>query len=152
MVSGGLSMADVIIIYDSKSGNTAKAAEAVSEGVKESGSGVILKKADEAVTADLAGPEGVILGAYCMLDKAPPAMRKFIEKQMAAAVLDGKVGAVFGSYKETGRQLPKLESALTDKKVRIVAEGVNALNTPDTEARKKLKALGKKVGEQALKG
>ncbi|MGA9140510.1 MAG: flavodoxin domain-containing protein [Methanocella sp.] len=144
-------MVDVIIIYDSKSGNTAKAAEAVSEGVKESGAVAIVKKAEEAVAGDLTGPRGVILGAYCMLDKAPPAMRKFVEKQMSAATMDGKVGAVFGSYKKTGKQLPKLESALTEKKVKIVAEGVNALNSPDAEALKKLKALGKKVGEQALK-
>jgi flavodoxin I len=57
-------MADVIIIYDSKSGNTAKAAVEIGEGVKEAGAGAILKKADEAVAADLAGPEGIILGAY----------------------------------------------------------------------------------------
>jgi flavodoxin I len=144
-------MADVIIIYDSRSGNTAKAAEAVSEGVKESGAAVVVKKAEEAVAADLAGPRGVILGAYCMLDKAPPAMRKFVEKQMSAAILDGKVGAVFGSYRKTGKQLPRLESALTDRKVKIVAEGINALNAPDEETLKALRTLGKKVGEQALK-
>jgi flavodoxin I len=144
-------MADVIIIYDSKSGNTAKAAVEIGEGVKEAGAGAILKKADEAVAADLAGPEGIILGAYCMMDKAPPTMRKFIENQMSSASLDGKVGAVFGSYKKSGKQLPKLESALTDKKVKIVAEGINALNTPDAKTLKELRALGKKVGEQALK-
>ena len=144
-------MAEVIIIYDSRSGNTAKAAAAVGEGVKDAGAVAIVKKAEEAIAGDLAGPQGIILGAYCMLDKAPPAMRKFIEKQMSAAMLDGKVGAVFGSYKKTGKQLPKLESALTDKKVKIVAEGVNALNAPDAKALKELKALGKKVGEQALK-
>ncbi len=144
-------MVDVIIIYDSKSGNTAKAAEAVCNGVKESGAVAVLKKAEEAVTGDVKGPKGVILGAYCMMDKAPPAMRKFIEKQMSAADLDGKVGAVFGSYKKTGKQLPKLETALTDKKVKIVAAGVNALNSPDAETLEKLRELGKKVGEQALK-
>jgi flavorubredoxin len=86
-----------------------------------------------------------------MMDKAPPAMRKFIEKQMSAATLEGKVGAVFGSYKKTGKQLPKLESALTDKNVKIVAEGINALNCPDEKTLAALRALGKKVGEQALK-
>jgi flavorubredoxin len=144
-------MVDVIVIYDSKTGNTAKAAGEICKGIDESGAGVILKKADEAVMDDLAGPKGIILGSYCMLDKAPPAMRKFIEKQMAGADLDGKVGAVFGSYRKTGKQLPKLEGALTDKKVRIVAEGVNALNSPDPETLKKLRALGKKVGLEAMK-
>lgn len=144
-------MADVIIIYDSKSGNTAKAAVEIGEGAKEAGASVILKKADEAVAGDLVAPKGIILGAYCMMDKAPPAMRKFFEKQMPAAKLDGKVGAVFGSYKKSGKQLPKLESALTEKKVKIVAEGINALNAPDAKTLKELRALGKKVGEQALK-
>ena len=144
-------MVDVIIIYDSKSGNTAKAAEAVSEGVKEAGATVVVKKAEEAVAGDLKAPKGVILGAYCMLDKAPPAMRKFVEKQMSTATLDGKVGAVFGSYKKTGKQLPKLEAYLTEKKVKIVADGINALNTPDAKALGELKTLGKKVGELALK-
>lgn len=144
-------MVDVIIIYDSKTGNTAKAAEEIGKGVEESGAGVILKKADEAVTNDLMGPKGIIIGSYCMLDKAPPAMRKFFEKQMSCADLDGKVGAVFGSYKKTGRQLPKLEGALTDKKVRIVAAGVNSLNSPNAETVTKLRELGKKVGKEAMK-
>ncbi len=144
-------MADVIVIYDSKTGNTAKAAEEICKGIDEAGAGVILKKAEEAVAKDLSGPKGIILGCYCMLDKAPPAMRKFIEKQMAGASLEGKVGAVFGSYRKTGRQLPKLEAALADKKVRIVAESVNALNSPDAGALKKLRELGKKVGLEAMK-
>jgi flavorubredoxin len=144
-------MVDVIVIYDSKTGNTAKAAEEICEGIKEAGAEAVLKKADEAAMGDLSGPKGIILGSYCMLDKAPPAMRRFIEKQMAGADLEGKVGAVFGSYRKTGKQLPKLEGALTDKKVRIVAEGVNALNSPDPETKKKLRALGKKVGEDAMK-
>jgi flavorubredoxin len=144
-------MADIIIIYDSKSGNTAKAAEAVSEGVKEAGASVVMKKAEEAVAGDLKAPKAVILGAYCMLDKAPQAMRKFVEKQMSTVALDGKVGAVFGSYKKSGKQLPKIEAYLTDKKVKIVAEGINALNAPDTKTLGELKAMGKKVAEQALK-
>jgi flavorubredoxin len=144
-------MADVIIIYDSKSGNTAKAAADISEGVKESGAEAILKKAEEAVMSDLIGPKGIILGSYCMMDKAPPAMRKFLEKQLASADTNGKVGAVFGSYKKTGKHLPKLESALTDKKVKIVAEGVNSLGIPDAKTTKLLRALGKKVGEEAIK-
>jgi flavodoxin len=144
-------MADVIIIYDSKTGNTLKAAEEVRKGVNEAGAVAVLKKADEAVKEDLIEPKGIILGSYCMLDKAPPAMRKFIEKQMAGADMDGKVGAVFGSYKKTGGQLPKLESALADKKVRIVAEGVNSLGSPDAETAKKIREMGKKVGKEAIK-
>ncbi len=144
-------MVDVIVIYDSKTGNTAKAAGEICQGIREAGAEPILKKADEAVKDDLAGPKGIVLGCYCRLDKAPPAMRKFIEKQMAGADLEGKVGAVFGSYRKTGKQLPKLESALKDKKVKVVAEGVNALNSPDPGTLKKLRALGKKVGEEAMK-
>ncbi len=93
-------MVDVIVIYDSKTGNTAKAAAEICEGIRESGAEAILKKADEAVKDDLVGPKGIILGSYCMLDKAPPAMRKFIEKQLSGADVDGKVGAVFGSYRK----------------------------------------------------
>ena len=144
-------MAEVIIIYDSKTGNTAKAAAAIGEGVKEAGAVAVLKKVEEAVAGDLARPKGIVLGAYCMMDKAPPAMRKFIEKELSAAALDGKVGAVFGSYKKTGKQLPKLEGALADKKVKIVAKGVNALNSPDAKTLSALRELGRKVGEQALK-
>ena len=110
-----------------------------------------MKKAEEAVAGDLTAPKGIILGAYCMMDKAPPAMRKFIEKQMSAAALDGKVGAVFGSYKKTGKQLPKLESALTDKKVKIVAEGINALNTPDAEDPERVEGAGQKGRRAGIK-
>ena len=111
----------------------------------------MMKKAEEASSSDLKEPKGIILGSYCMLDKAPPAMRKFIEKQMSGADLDGKVGAVFGSYKKTGKHLPKLESALTDKKVRIVTDGVNSAGSPDDNTAKRLRELGKIVGEEAIR-
>lgn len=142
---------DVIIIYDSKTGNTAKAAEEICEGVKASGAVAMMKKAEEATMSDLKEPKGIVLGSYCMLDKAPPAMRKFIEKQMSGADLEGKVGAVFGSYKKTGKHLPKLEGALMDKKVNIVCDGVNALGSPDAQTVKQLRDLGKKVGEESIK-
>jgi flavodoxin len=41
-------MSKILIVYDSRSGNTAKMAEEIAEGVKQSGAEVEIKRPDEA--------------------------------------------------------------------------------------------------------
>jgi NAD(P)H dehydrogenase (quinone) len=89
---------NVLIIYDSKTGNTEKMALAVSEGVKESGLNTIMKRADEITNEDLLKAQGIIVGSptyYGQMSTKVKAM--FDESVKIHGKLEGRVGAAFTS-------------------------------------------------------
>lgn len=136
-------MPDVIIIYDSKTGNTEKAAAHVLEGARSAGANVELKKVNKAKPEDVAGARGVIFGSYCIRDKCSSDLIAFI----GSLPPTNKPGAAFGSYGFSGGQLQKLEDLMKGAGINLVAPGVNALKAPDEQAALRLRELGKKVAE-----
>ena len=144
-------MTDVIIVYDSRTGFTEKAALEIAEGVKESGAEVSLKKVEEASEKDLIEPKGIILGSLNIGNTYSGVMRAFLDEKASKVKLSGKVGAVFGTHKWTAGNIHKLETDLLYRDVRIVAPGVNASHYFNDDIVKALRGLGKKVGEEALK-
>jgi len=89
----------VLIVYDSKTGNTEKMAFAVAEGVKEVGSiDVVMKRVDETANEDLLKADGIIVGSptyYGQMSSKIKAM--FDESVKIHGKLQGKVGAAFTS-------------------------------------------------------
>ncbi len=136
-------MPDVMIIYDSKTGNTEKAAGYVLEGVKAAGASAEVKKINKAKPEDVANAKGVIVGSYCMRDRCSMDIDSFVGMLPPTQ----KPGAAFGSYGFSGGQLAKLEALMTKSGIRLVAPGVNALKTPDAPTAQKLRELGRKVAE-----
>ena len=115
-------MTDVIIIYDSMTGNTEKAAALVLEGVRSAGASGEMKRAGEAKPVDVARARGVVLGSYCLRDGCSQAIDVFLSGSVPAALKD-KPGAAFGSYKFSGGQVRKLEAEMTSLGARIVSPG-----------------------------
>lgn len=144
-------MTDVIIVYDSRTGFTEKAAMEIAAGVKESCASAVMKKVEEATEKDLIEPKGLILGSLNIGNTYSGVMRAFLDEKASKVKLSGKVGAVFGTHKWTTGNVQKLETDLLYRNVRIVAPGVNVLHYLDDDAVKALRTLGKKVGEEALK-
>ncbi|CAJ36917.1 flavodoxin domain-containing protein [Methanocella arvoryzae] len=144
-------MTDVLIIYDSNTGNTEKAAAEVLEGVKESGASAVAKKVEDVTEADLRTALAVILGSPCLHDSITGRILYFVEGLMRNVSLSGRPGAAFGSYKWSGGNLSRLEAELKSQGIRLVAPGVNSLRAPNAETARKLRALGQTVGEEALK-
>jgi flavorubredoxin len=144
-------MADVIIVYDSHTGNTAKAAAYVFNGVQDSGVAVDMKKVEDTTVEDLKKAKGVILGSPCINDNYSNLMREFVDTKFRNAKPSDKIGAVFGTYKWNGGNIPRLENDLRWLGVRLVAEGVNAHLHADEETFRKLRDLGRKVGEEVKK-
>ena len=140
-------MTDVIIIYDSKTGNTEKAAAYVLEGVKSTGVSAEVKKINKATPEDVKGARAVIVGSYCMRDACSMDIDSFI-RGLAPEAVDKKPGAAFGTYGFSGGQLKKIEEQMTKIGISLVAPGVNALKTPDESAIQKLRDLGVKVAEK----
>jgi flavorubredoxin len=145
------SIVDVVIIYDSRSGHTEKAAGEIRSGVEESGASVEMKKVDDATVEDARKAKAVVLGSPCISDNYSGKLRIFVEEKLVQAKPSEKLGAAFGTYKWNGGNLKKLEDDMRWMGITLVADGVNAHHFGDDEANKKLKELGKKVGEAALK-
>ena len=88
----------VLIVYDSRSGNTEKMAHAVSEGVSEEGVDVEVKKVDEASVDELPGVDGLILGSPVYYGLPTAKLKKYIDDSVKYhGKLDGKVGGAFAS-------------------------------------------------------
>ena len=98
-------MAKIVIIYDSKTGNTEKMAKSVAEGAKSvTGVDVLLKKLGEPFSLKvLDDADAIILGAPAHYAHITPEMRNFLEylRDEIGAVrlkVKGKIGGTFGSY------------------------------------------------------
>lgn len=88
----------VLIVYDSRSGNTEKMAHAVSEGVGEEGVDVEVKRVDEASVDELPGVDGLILGSPVYYGLPTAKIKEFIDDSVKYhGNLDGKVGGAFAS-------------------------------------------------------
>lgn len=144
-------MADVVIIYDTRTGNTEKVAREILDGVKESGASVDIKKVDSVTVDEVRGAKGIILGSPCINDNYSARMRDFVDTKLMQAKPSEKVGAAFGTYKWNGGNLKRLENDMRWKGVRLVAEGINVHKYGNGEVKKKLKELGRTVGIEALK-
>ncbi len=144
-------MADVVIVYDTKTGNTEKVAQEILQGVKESGASGELKKVDDATVEDLLKAKGVILGSPNINDNYSAKMRDFVNTKLPQAKPYDKVGAAFGTYKWNHDNLKRLEQDMRWKGVRIVVEGINVHRHDSIDIIKKLRELGKTVGVEALK-
>jgi NAD(P)H dehydrogenase (quinone) len=88
----------VLIVYDSRSGNTEKMADAVSKGVSEEGIDVEVKRVEDASVDELPGIDGLILGSPVYYGLPTAKMKEFIDDSVKYhGKLDGKVGGAFAS-------------------------------------------------------
>ena len=144
-------MADVVIVYDSKTGHTEKVAQEIFNGVKESGASVELKRVDDVTVEDVLKAKGVILGSPNISDNYSAKMRDFVENKLARAKPYDKVGAAFGTHKWNDDNIKRLENDMRWKGIRLVSEGINVHRHGNGDILKKLREMGKRVGEESKK-
>jgi NAD(P)H dehydrogenase (quinone) len=92
-------MPSVLVIYDSQSGNTEKAAVLVAEGVKQiKGIDCVLKRIDEVSLDDLLKADGIIIGSPTYYGTMSAKIKALLDKSVEIhGKLQGKVGAAFTS-------------------------------------------------------
>ena len=91
-------MTKVLVVYHSRTGNTATMAEAVVIGVRNASVDGELKKMDEASMADLIGADGMIFGSPTYFGSVSGEMKHFIDRSVTIrGKLENKVGAAFTS-------------------------------------------------------
>jgi NAD(P)H dehydrogenase (quinone) len=88
----------VLIVYDSKTGNTEIMAHLVAEGVRSENVEVKVMKVDDASVDELPEVDGIILGSPTYYGLPTAKMKDFIDASVKYhGKLDGKVGAAFAS-------------------------------------------------------
>ncbi len=154
-------MRRVLIVYDSRTGNTEKMARAVSEGARKvKGTEVVLLKVDQAKLKDLLNSEAIILGSPTYYGTMTGKMKSFIDKTYGIhGKLRGKIGGAFTSSGGTacGAEtaiLSMLEALLIHG---MVVQGRNddkhygptALESPSKEEIESCRELGARVANLA---
>lgn len=89
----------VLIVYDSKTGNTEKMASLIAEGVKKCGSiDVVVKKVDKTTNEDLLKADGIIVGSPTFYGLMSGRIKTLFDDSIGIhGKLEGKVGAAFTS-------------------------------------------------------
>lgn len=89
----------ILIIYDSKTGNTEKMAFAVAEGVKAVGGiNVVVKKTNETTNENLLKADGIVVGSPTYYGQMSSKVKALFDKSVKIhGKLEGKVGAAFAS-------------------------------------------------------
>ena len=92
-------MANVLVLFDSNSGNTAKMASYVAEGADVDGIDVRVKSVDEATSDDLVWCDGMALGSPTNYGTVSWKMKKWWDDlpEELWSTMDGKVGCAFSS-------------------------------------------------------
>jgi len=112
-------MVKVLIVYDSKYGNTRRAGESILEGIRESeGFETSIGYVNELDIGKSVNFDAIVLGAPNHMGRPSRTMKKFVEK-LTTLNLTAKNVAVFGTYsgrvRTADRAMKKLEKMVQTK-------------------------------------
>jgi NAD(P)H dehydrogenase (quinone) len=156
-------MARVLVVYDSRTGNTEKMAYAVAEGVKKvQGAKAVVKKVDQATNKDLVNADGIIIGSPTYYGQMSGKMKTFIDDSVEIhGKLSGKVGAAFTS---SGGTASGAETTLLSILKALLVHGMiiqgrhddkhygaAAVGKPDEEAIESCRGIGERTAKLVLK-
>ena len=155
-------MAKVLIIYYSRTGNTKKMAEYVSEGVLETGAEAIVKPVKDVKVDELLDADGIILGSPTYYGGMAAEIKKLLDDSVKFhGRLAGKVGGAFSSSANIGGGN---ETTIMDMLQAMLIHGMIipgndsgdhygpvSINAPDKRAIGMCKRMGKIVGELTMR-
>ncbi len=90
-------MAKILIVYDSRSGNTEKVAQAIAAGAKQvENVEVKIKKVDETSLADMRRADAILMGSPTYYGVMSAKLKELIDRSVKIhGKLEGKIGAAF---------------------------------------------------------
>jgi flavorubredoxin len=140
----------LLIVYESQTGNTHKMAQAVAEGARRvNGVEVALNNLSEVLVEELAEVGAIIVGAPTRNAKVPPATSQFLGR-LGQLPLEGKLGASFGSYGWSGEAPALIRSSLAGHGLLAPWVGVRGKRAPDTQTLENCRSLGESVAQRLL--
>ena len=150
----------VLIVYESKYGNTKLVAETIGEGMKEvEGINLDIKNIEEIDVTNIDNFDAILIGSPNHYFKQTRAIKKFIT-QLAAIPLEGKSFAVFDTHlknirhravekmeEQIKKNIPNMKMIMPGLKIRV-----KGIKGPITEGElPKCKEFGKLVATQIFK-
>ena len=149
-------MAKVLIVYDSRSGNTKKMAHAIAEGAKNKNADVNVKTVEETNVKDLLDYDAIIMGSPTYYGGMSGRLKELIDQSVKVhGKLEGKVGAAFTSSggTATGAETTLLSIIQAMLVHGMIVQGTSAnkpygsaaVGSPDKKDVEDCKELGKRV-------
>lgn len=155
-------MTKVLVIYDSRTGNTEKMADAVAEGVREvEGVSIAVMNVEKAKLDDLLAADAIILGSPTYYGNMSGRIKEFLDTTFNIhGKLKGKVG---GAFTSSGGIACGAETTLLAMLQAMLVHGMivqgrpddkhygaTALEAPDEQALGYCKELGTRVATLAV--
>jgi len=146
-------MPTVFIVYDSKTGNTARMASAIAEGVKSVGAEAVVRKLGEKFPMDeLSKAEAILVGSPTHYASTTAEMRHFLEsldelRKARKLNLRGKIGGGFGSYGWSGEALERITGAVRVLGMIVKFPTLKVVESPGESDLARCRELGKSVAE-----
>jgi len=155
-------MSKIGVSYYSRSGNTQKMAEFVSQGVKEEGVEVELKRIEDTTLEDLLAWDGIIVGSPTYYGGAAAPVKDLFDRSVKYhGRLEGKVGGAFASSANIGGgnettilsllQMMLIHGMIIQGSSKGDHYGPVSIEKPDERVRVQCKALGKKIARLVKK-
>ncbi|MEM3536739.1 MAG: NAD(P)H-dependent oxidoreductase [Candidatus Bathyarchaeia archaeon] len=156
-------MVRILIVYDSKTGNTEKMAFAVAEGARQAGkTEVVVKKVEQANLKDLSEADAIIMGSPTYYGQMSAKLKALIDESVKIhGKLEGKIGAAFTSSGGTATgaettllsilQTMLVHGMLVQGRAEDKHYGAAAVGSPNKKELESCKALGKKVADLTIK-
>ncbi|MHB8244226.1 MAG: flavodoxin family protein [Acidimicrobiales bacterium] len=124
---------EVLVAYESRGGQTRRAAEAVASAVRDRGSNATLKALSETTAQDVEQADAIAVGSWVeglILVKVGPA-KAALEAVGRLPAMEGKPAAVFCTYAVNPRAtLATLRRSLEAKGAKVVAENASRRSHP----------------------
>lgn len=144
------SMAKILVMYHTFSGNTEQMANAIAEGARGVGGAEVDVKMVSDVTLDeFAAADAVAFGAPNTFGGMAGALREFFDRAWSAREsAEGKPVAVFSSENEgQTKALEDIERFVGFYKMNPVSEGVMAVKAPDESEKQACLELGRSLAQ-----
>jgi NAD(P)H dehydrogenase (quinone) len=153
----------VLIVYDSMTGNTEKMAFAVAEGAREIGGvDVVVKKVDDTTNDDLLKADGIVVGSPTYYGQMSGKVKALFDKSIKIhGKLEGKVGGAFASSEgfASGTEttiISILEALLVhgmiiQGRAQTVHYGGASVGAPKEREKQRCRELGKAIASLILK-
>jgi NAD(P)H dehydrogenase (quinone) len=93
----GEKITSILIVYDSKTGNTEKMAQVIAKGAKEAGATAVkMQRVEKTAVQDLLDADGIIIGSPAYFGQMTAQLKQLIDDSVKVyCKLAGKVGAAF---------------------------------------------------------
>jgi flavodoxin len=150
----------VIVIYESKYGNTKRVAETIVEGINEiERIDAVLKEPKHVEPTEILDYDLILIGSPNHIGGPTRGIKKFIDK-LGKIGLEGKMGAVFDTYmeKDFNKTVQKMEKRINEKvpSLKLIIPGLSikvaGVKGPIAEGElPKCREFGNKIAKQMKK-